>query len=60
MIIKIIIIGISKNNSLYEIANKERQNNVGSRQFIMFNLNNQNNLEQNKNNNFIIINASKF
>lgn len=52
--------GISKNNSLYEIANKERQNNVGSRQFIMFNLNNQNNLEQNKNNNFIIINASKF
>lgn len=52
--------GISKNNSLYEITNKERQNNVGSRQFIMFNLNNQNNLEQNKNNNFIIINASKF
>jgi len=52
--------GTSKNNSLYEIINKERQNDSNSRQFIMFNLTNQNNLEQNKNNNFIIINASKF
>ena len=50
--------GNSKNNFIYQIINKNKQNNISPRQLILFNLNNQSNSEINKNNNFIIINAS--
>ena len=50
--------GNSKNNFIYKDINKNKQNNISPRQFILFNLNNQNNSELNKNNNFIIINTS--
>ena len=50
--------GNSKNNFIYKDINKNKQNNINPRQFILFNLNNQNNSELNKNNNFIIINTS--